>query len=97
MVRIMFALSVDSAKNLAIGVAVVFLVLSIVSAIVVKKVVTKIILVVLLGGLALGAYTQRKSLQDCVDREQSAISNGSVGSSKVTCNFFGTDIEVPAP
>lgn len=93
----MSALSVDSAKNLAIGVAVVFLALSIVSAIVVKKIVTKIILVVLLGGLALGAYTQRSSLKDCVEKGQQEIESGAAGVGSITCNFFGTDIEVPAP
>ncbi len=93
----MIALSVDSAKNLAIGVAVVFLALSVVSAIVVKKVVTKIILIVLLAGLALGAYTQRKSLQDCVEKGQQEITSGSAGAGSITCNFFGTDVTVPAP
>ena len=93
----MSALSVDSAKNLAIGVAVVFLALSIVSAIVVKKIVTKIILVVLLGGLALGAYTQRASLKDCVEKGQQEIESGAAGVGSITCTFFGTDIEVPAP
>lgn len=93
----MSALSVESAKNIAIGVAIVFLVLSVVSAIIVKKVVTKIILAVVLAGLALGAYTQRKSLEDCVDKAQQEITNGTAGAGSITCNFFGTDVEVPAP
>jgi high-affinity Fe2+/Pb2+ permease len=97
MVRSMIALSVDSAKNLAIGLAILFLVLSIVSALIVKKIVTKIILVVLLAGLALGAYTQRASLKDCVEKGQQEIESGTAGVGSITCTFFGTDIEVPAP
>ncbi len=97
MVLHMSALSVDSAKNIAIGVAVLFVVLSIVSAIVVKTIVTKVIMIVVLAGLALGAWTQRAALQDCVDKGQNEITTGAAGVGTVTCTFFGTDIEVPAP
>ena len=93
----MSALSVDSAKNIAIGVVVVFLVLSIVSAIIVKTIVTKVILILVLAGLALGAWTQRAALQDCVDKGQQELESGSAGAGTITCNFFGTDVEVPAP
>lgn len=93
----MSAVSVESAKNIAMIVAIVFVVLSIVSAIVVKKIVTKIILVVLMAGLALGAYTQRQSLEDCVTKAQDEITNGTAGVGSITCTFFGTDVEVPAP
>lgn len=92
----MIALSLDTAKNAAIVVAVVFIALSIVSAIVVKKIVTKLILVVLMAGLALGAYTQRKSLEDCADRVQTQIDAGQ-NAEKTTCNFFGTDVDIPVP
>lgn len=93
----MSALSVDSAKNIAIVVAVVFVVLSVVSAIIIKNVVTKLILVVLLGGLALGAWSQRSSLSDCADQAQAEIANGTVGAGSVTCKFFGTEVDIPAP
>ncbi len=93
----MSAVSVESAKNIAMIVAIVFVVLSVVSAVIVKKIVTKIILVVVLAGLALGAYTQRKSLEDCVSKAQQEITSGSAGVGSVTCTFFGTEVEVPAP
>ncbi|MFZ4720145.1 MAG: hypothetical protein ACOYMR_12010 [Ilumatobacteraceae bacterium] len=93
----MSAVSVESAKNIAMIVAIVFVVLSVVSAVLVKAIVTKIILVVLLAGLALGAWTQRKSLEDCVNKAQAEIANGSAGDGSITCTFFGTDVEVPAP
>jgi hypothetical protein len=93
----MSALSVDSAKNIAIVVVVVFVVLSILSAVVIKSIVTKVIMILLLGGLALGVWTQRSSLSDCVDKAQAEITTGSAGAGTITCTFFGTDIDVPAP
>ena len=68
-----------------------------VSALIVKNIVTKLILVVLLGGLALGAWSQRSSLSDCADRAQAEIANGTVGAGSVTCKFFGTEVDIPAP
>lgn len=93
----MSALSIDSAKNVAIAAAAVFVVLSLLSAWVVKNVVTKLILVVLLAGLALGAWTQRTNLMDCVEQSRNALEDGTAGVQKVTCTFFGADVEVPAP
>lgn len=92
----MLALSLDTAKNVAVVVAVIFVALSIVSAIVVKKIVTKLILVVLMAGLALGAYTQRTSLEDCADRVQAQLDQGANVES-TTCTFFGTDVDIPVP
>ncbi len=97
----MFALSLDSAKNVAIVVAVVFVVLSLLSAWLVKNIVMKLILVAVLAGLALGAWTQRQNLADCADKAiaefQTAVQSSGSSSGAVTCNFFGTDVEVPAP
>lgn len=91
----MSSLSVDSAKNLAIGAVVVFLVMALASAWVVKHAVTKMITMVLMAGLALGAWTQRSNLEQCVDRAAQAVDVGAAGS--VTCTFFGTEVELPAP
>lgn len=97
----MFALSLDSAKNVAIVVAVVFVVLSLLSAWIVKNIVMKLILVVVLAGLALGAWTQRQNLADCADQAAAgfhdAVESGISTPDSVTCNFFGTDVDVPAP
>jgi len=89
----MSSLSVDSAKNLAIGAVVVFLVMALASAWVVKHAVAKLITVVLMAGLALGAWTQRTNLESCVDRAAQAVEVGA----DVTCTFFGTDVELPTP
>lgn len=89
----MSSLSVDSAKNLAIGAVVVFLVMALASAWVVKHAVVKLVSVVLMAGLALGAWTQRTNLERCVDRAAQAVEVGA----DVTCTFFGTDVELPTP
>ena len=89
----MSSLSVDSAKNLAVGAVVVFLVMALASAWVVKHAVAKLISVVLMAGLALGAWTQRTNLENCVDRAQPALEVGA----DVTCTFFGTEVQLPIP
>jgi hypothetical protein len=91
----MSSLSVDSAKNLAIGAVVVFLVMALASAWVVKHAVTKMITMALMAGLALGAWTQRSNLEQCLDRATLAVDVGAADS--VTCTFFGTEVELPAP
>ncbi len=91
----MTALSLDSAKNIAIVVALVFLVLTVASAWLIKNIVTKLIMIVLMGGLALGAWTQRTSLQDCASKARDGFDSGST--TPVTCTFFGTDVNVPTP
>lgn len=85
------ALSLESAKDLAIGAVVVFLVLAAMSAWVIKHTITKLLAVVLTAGLALGAWTQRTNLETCAQRAVVAATNS------VTCTFFGTSIDVPAP
>ena len=87
----MVALSLESAKDLAIGAVAVFLMLSVISAWVIKHTLTKLIAMVLTAGLALGVWTQRSNLQSCAERAVSASSNS------VSCTFFGTAIDVPAP
>jgi hypothetical protein len=91
----MIALSVDSAKNIAIGAAGVFVVFSLLSAWVIKNIVGKIIMIVLMVGLALGAWTQRNSLQDCATKAKAAAQTGNTAAlDGVTCKFFGTQVKL---
>jgi hypothetical protein len=90
----MIALTVDSAKNIAIAVAVALVALMIVMAWVIKNVTAKIISVVLVGGMAFGVWTQRTSLQDCADQVKARVSVGD--RSDLTCTFLGSDITVTA-
>jgi uncharacterized membrane protein len=86
------AIDYDDAKKMAIGLIVVFVVLSVVSAIVIKNITTKLVSALLLAGFALGAWTQRTNLQDCATeaREKAAVGI----TSGLTCNFFGNDITI---
>jgi hypothetical protein len=89
----MTAMTLESAKNIGIAVAVGLVALMIVSAIVIKNVTTKLISILLIGGLAFGVWTQRSSLQDCADKVKD---RGALGdTSDVTCTFLGSDINVP--
>ena len=89
----MVALSLDSAKSIAVVVVIAFLAFAVLSAWLIKSIVTKLIVVVLMGGLALGAWTQRSSLVDCADKAQANVQAGS--NESVTCRFFGTDVKIP--
>lgn len=89
----LLALSLDSAKQLAIVIVVAFVVLSIVSAAIIKNITMKVISVLLFGGFALGVWTQRTNLQDCADRVRDKAAVGDT--SATTCTFFGAEIDVP--
>ena len=88
----MTALSLESAKTVAIVVAVAFVAFAVISAWLIKNVVTKLIMVLLMAGLALGVWTQRTSLQDCADK--AAAQAEALEATGLTCTFFGTEIEV---
>jgi hypothetical protein len=90
--RGVLAIDYEGAKNLALGVAAGFVVLSIASAIIIKNIVTKLVSVLLMVGLALGAWTQRSNLQDCYQRAQERY-DASVRPG-LTCNFFGSDVTI---
>jgi hypothetical protein len=92
----MTALTVESAKSLAIYIAIGFLVVAIVAAWVIKNVVGKIVSVVLLAGLALGVWTQRTNLQDCAKKADKNITTTGTPR-KFSCTFFGSHVDVPAP
>ena len=91
----MTALTVESAKNVAIAVAAILVVFMLAMAWLIKNVTAKIITVVLVGGLAFGVWTQRTSLQDCADRVQERVKLGTA--TDITCTFLGTDVKVSAP
>lgn len=93
MVGTAFGLGVDGAKHLAIAIVVGFVVLALVAASVVKNVTTKIVSILLMGALALGAWTQRTALQDCADQVKANAAAGDAAST--TCTFFGAEVDVP--
>ena len=87
------ALDLDAAKNLAIVLVIGFVLLVLVAGIVIKNVTAKVISMLLMIGLALGAWTQRQSLQDCADNVKAKAAVGDFSDS--TCTFFGRDVTVP--
>lgn len=89
----MLGMDLNAAKNLAIVIAVGFVVLSLVMAMIVKNVMAKLITVLLMLGLALGVWTQRTSLDTCADRVTADLAAGT--GDGTTCTFFGTKVEIP--
>jgi hypothetical protein len=90
----MTAMTVESAKNIGIAVAVALVAVMLVMAWLVKNVTAKIISVVIVGGLAFGIWTQRSSLEDCAAKVKA---RGVLGdTTDVTCAFLGSDINVPS-
>ena len=88
-----FALDTNDAKTIGTIVVVVFVALGVLSAWLMKTIVQKVVLVVILGGLAVFVYSQRTSLDQCVDDITLAISDADQQSA--TCSFVGFDIELP--
>ncbi|MEQ1701326.1 MAG: hypothetical protein ABMA25_14550 [Ilumatobacteraceae bacterium] len=88
----MFALSLESAKTIAIVIALVFVAAAVISAWLIKKVVTKVIVILVMVGLALGVWSQRAGLQSCADDAKEAATG--IIDKGVTCTFFGTDVEI---
>ncbi|MEP7047668.1 MAG: hypothetical protein ABI949_13355 [Ilumatobacteraceae bacterium] len=91
----MTAMTLESAKNIAIAVAVALVALMLVLAVVVKNITAKLISIVIVGGLAFGVWTQRASLQDCADRVRARTTLGDT--SDVTCSFLGSDVNIAVP
>lgn len=88
----MLSLTLTSAKNIAIIVVIVLVVLALITAKVVASVTKKAIALLIFAALALGVWTQRQSLQTCADRVKAA---GGIG--QATCSFFGNDIVIKGP
>jgi len=84
----MTALSLESAKTIAVVIAIAFVAFAVISAWVIKNVMMKIIAILLMIGLGLGVWTQRTNLQDCADRAKAKIGD------PITCTFFGSEVSV---
>jgi hypothetical protein len=93
--RAVFALDLETVRNVALLVVVVVVVVALVGAFIVKAIVGKIVSIVLFGGLAVLVWSQRQSLQDCADRVGGTLAAGAVDDT--TCTFFGRDVTVSSP
>jgi hypothetical protein len=87
----MTALTTDDAKTIGAVVVVGFAVLAIAAAWLMKTIVQKVILAVVLGGLAVGAWSQRAAVDDCVAEISASVGDGEAA----TCSFLGIEVDVP--
>lgn len=90
MVSGVLALTLQNAKNIAIGIVVGLVVLSLIAAKVVANVTKRILVVAVLILLVVLVWTQRQSLQSCADKVRA-------GSGEANCTFFGSDVTIKAP
>lgn len=89
----MLALTLGSARHLAVAIVVVFVVLAVVSAKAIANVTWKITTMLVMVGFALGVWTQRANLSDCAEQAKAKATVGD--SSPTSCTFFGVSVDVP--
>ncbi|WP_395155306.1 hypothetical protein [Ilumatobacter sp.] len=95
----MLALTLESAKTIAIAVVVVFVLAAFLAAWIMKTIVQKVATVIVLALLAFAVSTQRTSLQDCADKVQGNFDpvGTNVTVTDTDCSFFGTTITIKDP
>ncbi len=95
----MLAITLSEAKNIAIGLVVVFVVGAIAAAWIMKTIMQKMAVALVLAILAFAVWTQRTSLQDCADKVNDAYEFDGVNPTIIDtdCSFFGTTITISDP
>jgi hypothetical protein len=93
------ALTLETAKQLAIAVVVIFVVGAFLAAWMMKTIAQKLATVFVLGLLAFAVFTQRTSLQDCADKVQGNFERIGIDVTvtDTDCSFFGATITVKDP
>lgn len=96
------AITLSEAKNIGIGLVVLFLVGSVASAWIMKTIIQKVATAAVLALLAFAVFTQRSSLEDCADkvRDVYELRDEAVDPAvplDTECSFFGTTIGIPDP
>jgi uncharacterized membrane protein YfcA len=92
-------LDLDAAKNIAIGIAVIFAAGSLLAAWLMKTIVQKVAVGAVLALLAFAVWSQRTSLQDCADRVTNAFERQGTDVSFIDtdCSFFGFTVTISDP
>ena len=88
-------LTVDTVKNLALGLSGASLVIGLVLMKVVSSIIGKIVSLVIFLAIALAGYSQRAAVVDCANAVKDQAS--ATASINTTCTFFGQDITVKVP
>jgi len=87
------AISADGAKNMSLIVGIAIIVAFMIVALVAKAIIMKIISVVIIAAIGFGVWSQRDSIDDCVNAVRTAVDTGGEAAA---CTFFGVEIDVPA-
>ncbi len=85
----MSAISLETARTVAVILASAFGVLAIGSAVLLKSVAQKLAMLAIFGLLAALVWTQRNSLDTCADLLRNSLT---AESSRVVCTFFGQEV-----
>ena len=95
----MIALTLDTAKNIAVVAALVFAVGSVLAFVVLRTIVQKLATALVLALLAFSVWTQRTSLQDCADKVRDAYAREGTDLTfaDTDCSFFGTTVTIRDP
>lgn len=95
----MLAISLDTAKNIAIVLALLFAAGSVASAWIMKTIVQKVAVAAVLAIFAFAVWTQRASLQDCADKVKDAYEREGLNPQldDTDCSFFGVTITIRDP
>jgi hypothetical protein len=93
------AITLDTAKNIAIVVAIIFIGGAIASLWLMKTIVQKLAVMAVLGLLAFAVWSQRTALQDCADKVQDnfELAGTDVLLTDSTCSFFGIEVTISDP
>lgn len=91
----MLAITLEAARNIGTVAVIGLVMLAVASAVAIKNITTKIVMVVILGGFALGVWTQRAALQDCASKVKADVA--AEGDQSATCTFFGTEVKIDLP
>jgi len=95
----MLALSLETAKTVAVIVAATFVASGALSAVLIKNIIGKVLGAGLLAVIAVGAWSQRSNVENCVEAAKVTAEQVAAGSgvAPVKCTFFGFEVDVPAP
>ena len=85
----------ETLKNLALGVSGGSLLVAIILMKVISSVVGKIVSAAVFVAIALGGYSQRAEISDCVDKVKAQAT--SAAAIDTSCTFFGQNVSVKVP
>ncbi len=95
MSTIFAATDAQTLQNIALGLSGVSVLVAIIMMKVISSIVGKVISAAVFVAIALGGYSQRAQISDCVDKVKSQATT--TASVDTTCTFFGQDVTVKVP